>query len=57
MIRHRVRVVLLSLGVLFGFGSAFAHFHRGRAGHDDWGWRRPCGSYDDRAAVPKPDAP
>lgn len=57
MIRHRIRVVLLSLGVLIGFGSAFAHFGRGRASHDDWGWRGPCRSYDDRTFAPKPAAP
>ncbi|MET0343205.1 MAG: hypothetical protein ABW252_19510 [Polyangiales bacterium] len=30
MNRYRMRVVLLSLGVLFGYGSAFAH-----VGHHD----------------------
>jgi hypothetical protein len=49
MRRYRLRIVLLSLGVLFGFGSAFHHMAHGdhchhgdhhdreRAGH--WEWR------------------
>lgn len=32
MLRHRLKIALLGLGVLLGYGSAFAHFHRGR-GH------------------------
>jgi hypothetical protein len=32
MTRHRVKVALLGLGVLLGYGSAFAHFYRGH-GH------------------------
>jgi hypothetical protein len=56
MNRPRLLTVLLSLGVLVGFGSAFAHFGRGRDHADSWGWHRPCRSYDERAAVPKPEA-
>lgn len=33
---YRLRIVLLSLGVLFGFGSAFAHF-KGHHHHHDCG--------------------
>ena len=47
MRHHRLRIILLSLGVLFGFGSAFgfSHHHchhddgdydRGHAGHWEW---------------------
>lgn len=27
--RYRFKIVLLSLGVVFGYGSAFMHFKRG----------------------------
>ncbi len=41
MIRDRVRVVLLALGVLFGYGSAIAHL----TGHG-WHHHGPCGWHD-----------
>jgi hypothetical protein len=39
MIGYRLRIALLSLGVLFGFGSAFGHFgsHHGDYHHCDCG--------------------
>jgi hypothetical protein len=44
--RHRFRVILLSLGVVFGYGSAVAHlvWHHGHYGrHDDGhGWGDTC---------------
>lgn len=33
MRNHRLRVLLLSLGVLFGFGSGFAHLSHGHYAH------------------------
>jgi hypothetical protein len=40
MFGYRLRIALLSLGVLFGFGSAFGHFaHR----HGDY-HHHECGS-------------
>ena len=41
MIRYRVRVILLALGVLLGYGSAIAHL----TGHD-WHHRGRCGWHD-----------
>jgi hypothetical protein len=47
---YRLRIVLLSLGVLFGFGSAFAHFsgYRGHRGHHH---HHDC--WDEQAAKPE----
>ena len=56
---HRLRVILLSLGVVFGFGSGIAHVagyhHRHHhAGHDcsdsDWSWDRAPWSSTDKPA-------
>jgi hypothetical protein len=33
MIRYRLRIVLLSMGVVLGFGSALFHFSRGHGHH------------------------
>jgi hypothetical protein len=33
MSRYRLRIVLLSLGVLFGYGSAIARYSRGTGDH------------------------
>lgn len=40
MFGYRLRVALLALGVLFGFGSAIRHFAYGH-GH----WHDRCGSH------------
>jgi hypothetical protein len=39
MRHHRLKVLLLSLGVVFGYGSALAHFvwH-----HQHGGWHHAC---------------
>ena len=42
MVRYRIRVGLLALGVLLGYGSAIAHF-TGHAHHRHHG---PCGWYE-----------
>jgi hypothetical protein len=39
---YRARIVLLSLGVLFGFGSAIAHFSRGHDYSRHGSWDGPC---------------
>jgi hypothetical protein len=60
MSRFRFRILLLSLGVLFGYGSAFARYHttgslQGRPGwceHADRHWTRDRGQ-----SGPKPEAP
>jgi hypothetical protein len=47
MRRAPLRVVLLSLGVLFGFGSAIAHAVHS---HHSYGhWHGHCHQHDDRA--------
>ena len=38
---NRIKIVLLSLGVLFGFGSAFGHAYHHRHGWDE-GYGPPC---------------
>ena len=43
--RIPLRIILLSLGVLFGFGSAIAHSAHGYAHHEHW--RAHCHN-DDR---------
>ena len=58
MRHYRLKVLLLSLGVVLGYGSALAHFawHRNHRGwHDacgDWPWGAP-----EHAAPPAPKAP
>jgi hypothetical protein len=41
MMRYRLKVTLLTLGVVLGYGSAFAHFawH-----HHHPGWHHACGT-------------
>jgi hypothetical protein len=53
MNRYRLRIVLLSLGVLFGFGSAFAHFSHAREHGAHWGRHGPCQGYADEPAPTK----
>lgn len=57
MLRYRLKIVLLSLGVVLGYGSAFAHlaWHRGHPG-----WHHGC--FDDpwsssAPAASKPEKP
>jgi hypothetical protein len=52
MDRYRLRIVLLSLGVLFGFGSAFAHFSGYRHHHRSHHHHADC--WDERSAKPEP---
>ena len=55
---RRLKVVLLSLGVVLGYGSAIAHFawHRGHPGWhhacEDMPWNAPA----PRGGATKPDA-
>jgi hypothetical protein len=42
MDRYRLRIVLLSLGVILGYGSAAAHFARWHAWHDHRYEHAPC---------------
>lgn len=47
MHRTRLRIVLLALGVLVGYGSAFAHHahhrdHYSHCHHNDCGCERDC---------------
>ena len=59
MFRYRFRIVLLSLGVLFGYGSAYRHLTHGY-GHDHGhGWRdggHECWHWpgEDQAHEPSP---
>ncbi len=34
--RYPIKVALLSLGVILGYGSAFAHMHGCRGHHESW---------------------
>jgi hypothetical protein len=52
MIRYRIRLALLVVGVVFGYGSAIHHFQ-----HHGWerGWHHECHhGPDGDAAPPKP---
>jgi len=56
MSRYRIRIVLLSLGVVFGYGSAFARYYRAEHGGEGFF----CGHHEDPrgashdVAAPKP---
>ena len=62
MVRHRLKIVLLSLGVVFGYGSALAHFTHWHG--YDYGWHGHCHDHrsdgfgpwrdDSHGAAPKP---
>jgi hypothetical protein len=64
MRRYHVKVTLLTLGVLLGFGSAIARFgfgypvgpgcHGWQHGHYGHHGHHPCGCEGDEPAPPKP---
>ena len=52
MTYHRVRIVLLALGVVFGYGSAIVHFNHHRGDHRQH--HGQCWDDEDRS---RPDGP